>query len=112
MVAVPNAIIFINNDLVPQAQAHIQTQLHISQTLDGYAFDALLISDPTFLTNVIAQKRRILVLRPYTELQNRTVADVVIFVKAGMASVLQNKFGGPIDTFPVVNLHWAQLGLF
>jgi len=112
MVAVPNAIIFVNDDLVPQAKAHIQTQLHISQTLDGYEFDAILISDPTFLTDVAAQNRRILVIRPFTELTNRAVADVVIFVKAGMASVLKNKFGPPIDSFPVLRLHWGQFGIF
>lgn len=112
MGALPSAIIFVNNDLVPQVQAHIEKQLHISQTLDGYAFDATLISDTTFITNVTAQNRRILVIRPFTELENRTIADVTIFVKNGMAAVLQNNFGGPLATFPLINLHWSQLGVF
>lgn len=112
MALIPSAIIFINDDLVPEVQAHIERQLHISQTLDGYSFDATLVADPDFVSKVKALHRRILVIRPYTELDNRTVPDVVIFVKAAMVSVLKNNFGPPAATFAVNNLHWGQLGIY
>jgi hypothetical protein len=112
MVAVPAAIIFVNMDLVDQVRQHIVTQLHISEAIDGYTFDQRLIDDPQYICRIKGLNQRILVERPYTELQNRSEADVVIFVKNGLASILQNNFGPPRQTFPVVNLYWGQLGIF
>lgn len=112
MAAVPPAIIFVNNDLVPQVQAHIEKQLHINQTFDGYAFDGYIANNPSYPSDIIKFNRRVLVIRSYEELNNRTISDVVVFVKAGLASVLKNKFGPPVDTFPVEKLYWGQLGVF
>lgn len=112
MVAVPPAIIFVNNDLTPNIQAHLEKQLHINQTFDGYMFDGYVANNPSFKDLVIRFNQRVLVIRPFTETQNRDIADVVIFIKTAMASVLKNKFGPPIDTYPVEKLHWGQLSIF
>lgn len=112
MVAVPSAIVMVNQDLTAQVRAHIIKQLHISEAVFGAEFDSRIEADPDYVNVVKSQNMRILVERPYTELDNRTEADVVIFIKNGLASVLKNNFGPPGKTFPVLNLHWGQFCIF
>jgi len=112
MVAVPNAIIFVNNDLVPQVRSFITTQLHINEWIGGTEFDRRVAADPEYPNKIKQLGQRLMVERTYRELNNRTVPDVVIFVKNGMASIEYNKFGPPKPQFPLLNLHWGQLGIF
>ncbi len=112
MVAVPPAIIFVNRDLVDQVRSWIVKQLHINEAIDGSTFDARIAADPSYPDKVHQLNLRILVERPFTEWQNRELADVAIFVKNGLASVEKNNFGPPGATFPVINIHWGQLGVF
>jgi len=109
---VPSAIIFVNKDLVDQVKNHLIKQLHIDEVIDGYVFDDRLLSNPNYITNIKQNKLRILVERSFLELENRTNADVVIFIKSGLASILKNNFGPPGNTYPVVNLYWGQLCIF
>lgn len=110
--AIPPAIIFVNDDLVTQVRNHLVKQLHINAIYDGYAFDGYIETNPAFVNSVYTSNMRIMVIRPFTELTNRSVADIVIFVKAGLASVLDNKFGLPSATHEVVDLTWGKLGKF
>jgi hypothetical protein len=112
MVAVPSAVIFVNNDLLPQPRALIMKQLHINEWMTGSAFDARIAADPNYTKKIKQLGLRIMVERNYQELSNRTYADVVIFVKNGLASVEYNKFGPPKPAFPVLNLHWGQLSVW
>lgn len=108
----PPAIIFVNNDLVEQVKEHIIRQLHINQVYDGYVFDGYLVDNPTFLDDVKAQNLRILVIRSFQELENRELADVAAFVKNGLISIEQNKFGPPRPAFRVLDIAWGKLGIF
>lgn len=108
----PSAIIFCNNDLVPNVEAMLVKQLYIDEIIDGYVFDARLEANANYLAQVKAANQRILVIRPFTELDNRTLADVVIFIKAGLASILKNKYGEPTFTTTVVNITWGKLGIY
>jgi hypothetical protein len=112
MVAVPNAIIFINNDLVDQVRSFIMNQLHISEWMTGATFDARIAADPDYADNIRALGLRLMVERDFRELDNREHADVVAFVKSGMISVEYNKFGPPMPSFPVLNIHWGQFLVF
>jgi len=112
MVAVPAAIVFVNMDLIPQVRQWIVKQLHISEYMFGDEFDARVAADPTYPDRMKVLNLRLMVERPFNELDNRTLADVAIFVKNGMASVEINKFGPPGITFPVLDIHWGQFCVF
>lgn len=112
MVAVPPAVIFVNMDLVDQVREWIVKQLHINATMDGATFDANIAADSNYITKLKQLNLRILVERPFNDYTNRELADVAIFVKNGLASVETKKVGPPGKTFPVLNLHWGELGIF
>lgn len=111
----PPAIIFVNNDLSDSATQHLQRQLMITQTMDGYSFDAAVAADEGFITTSKNNLQRILVIRTFLgreEVSTWTLPDVVIFVKMGLAAVLKNNFGPPGLTLPVLKLTWPGLGVY
>ena len=112
MVAVPNAVIFINKDLTDQVRSFIMKQLHISEWMTGATFDTRIAADPEYADNMRALGLRLMVERDFRELTNREYADVVAFVKNGIISVELNKFGPPQPSFPVLNIHWGQFLIF
>ena len=112
MVLRPSGIVFVNNDLTDSVQAALVKQLHISEVIDGYAFDNRILANPSYSDVVRQLDLRIMVVRSFLEQDNRTLADLVIFVTNGMASVLQNKFGPPGVTYAVSRLTWGQLGMW
>ncbi len=112
MVAVPPAIIFVNDDLTKEVLGVVQRQLQINETIDGYEFDDRVAAEPNYPAIIHQLNLRLLVIRPFTELENRDKADVVVFMKAGLASVEKNKFGPPRETFPIKKLYWGQLRVF
>lgn len=103
----PGAVIFVNNDLTSNVLEHLLRQLYIDG-YDGYIsgteFDARVAADPNYPTIVHLQNLRILVIRDFWDGYNRNLADVAIFVKAGLATIEANKFGPPGQTFPVTTL--------
>lgn len=120
MSAVPNAaIIFVNNDLSESAQKHLVRQLFITDIMSGDQFDAYFNDDPSDgyadgYGQENFRQRRILVIRTFIgrgTVSAWTLADVVIFVKQGLAAVECNKFGPPGFTLPVLKLTWGALGV-
>lgn len=108
----PSAIVFVNDDLTANVEAMLVRQLYIDEVIDGYVFDDRLEANSAYLSQVKAANLRLMVVRSFEELENRELADVVIFVKAGLAAIECNGFGAPGQTFPVVNLTWPKLGIF
>lgn len=108
----PSAIIFCNNDLTDQVKSVIQRQLFINDTMTGIEFDARVSVNPNYVEDIHSNGLRILVIRPFTELTNRELADIVIFCKAGLASILKNNFGPPGQTFPIDRFYLSQLLIF
>lgn len=105
----PAAVIFVNNDLTDNVKSAIQRQLFITDTITGDEFDARLEANPNYVDIIHSTASRLLVIRPFTELTNRTTADIVIFIKAGLASILVNKFGPPGKTYAVDHMYLSQL---
>lgn len=112
MTVAPPAIIFVNNDLTDNVKSNIVRQLFIDEVLDGYVFDDRVTANADYPNQVRRSNLRLLVVRSFQELENRTLADLVIFVKAGLAAVEENKFGPPGFTLPVIGLSWGALGVF
>ena len=108
----PAAIIFVNNDLTDNVKNYIVKQLHITQVMDGYAFDTLVTGVSGYVDTVKQLNQRIMVVRSFEELNNRNLADVVIFVAHGLATILHNNFGPPGITHEIVQLTWGKLCVF
>lgn len=112
MIVLPSAIVFVNADLTQNVLTKLSTQLFITDIMDGYTFDGYVADDTSYVATLKANNKRALVIRPITQLTNRNLADVVIFIKMGLASIEQNKFGPPGQTYKVLELYWGKLGIF
>jgi hypothetical protein len=131
MANLPPAIIFINRDITypqnppifvgsmpnnPQSDAsvseltNLQIQLQINDTMSKEEFDARVKVDPNYPTIVHLQMYRILViLHSFHDPVNREYADVVMFLKLGMASVQYNRFGPPGQNYDIQRLNIYEL---
>lgn len=101
MSSLPSGIIFVNEDLNDILKQKIMSQLLIQEAMTGAEFDARVAADPNYPTIVKLENYRILVIRSFRDTTNRNLADVVIFVKAGLAAIEKNNFGPPGLTYPV-----------
>lgn len=109
MSAIPSAIVFVNNDLTQLVQKRIENQLHITTTLSGEEFDRLISINPNYRDYVKQQNSRILVIRSFYDRTNRDLADIVIFVKEGMAAVECKKIGPPGKTLLLTSLYYGNI---
>lgn len=109
MANIPSAIIFVNNDLSQSVEDTLKLQLRIDEVMSGTEFDARIAADPNYPDLVHLNGLRIMIIRSFRELDNRSLADIVIFVKAGLAAIEANKFGPPGKTYPVATLTIYQL---
>jgi len=114
------AIIFVNGnidgygethgDLDSSGKATLENQLYIHESMTGEEFDARVIVDPNYPAIVHLMGYRILVIRSdFRDYTNREFADVVLFVKHGMASVEKNNFGPPGLTVSLQRIEIHQL---
>lgn len=102
----PSAIIFINNDMNDAVRTTITSQLEINETISFSEFNARITADPNYPIFVHGNKLRVLVLLPtFRDYTNRDLADIVIFLKQGLASVEKNKFGPPGLTLEIQRLN-------
>jgi len=89
------------NELVPftppgSTIQGLDTQLQINETIMFDEFNARVKADPNYPTVVHLNQLRILViLSDFQNTTNRNLADVVMFVKQGIASVEKCKYGSP-----------------
>lgn len=103
-------IIFVNNDLTTQVLAALSRQLYITDTISKQEFDLRVQKDPNYPNIVHEQNIMLLVLLPtFMDQVNRGLADVVIFVKDGMAAVEANKYGPPGLSLPVDRLTLREI---
>jgi hypothetical protein len=116
----PPSIIFVNGntdgygytygDFDSVGKATLESQLYIDETMTGDEFDARVAADPNYPTIIHLWKRRILVIRPdFSDYTNREYADVVIFVKQGLATIEKNNFGPPGLSVSIQRLEIHQL---
>lgn len=108
----PAAIIFVNNDLTDNVRDMFIKQLHINEVIDGQTFDNRVLANSNYPNTIKANDIRLMVVRSFLELDNRALADIVIFASHGLAAILENKFGPKGLTHPIVNLYWGKLCIF
>jgi hypothetical protein len=110
--ALPGAIIMVNNDLSSSVQNRLQIQLHIDETITGQELDLRIAADPNYPQNIRIMQQRILVMRDFRETNNRTEMDIVIFIRESMVYIECNCFGPTGKTFALRDIHWGQLGIY
>ena len=77
-IAVPGALVMVNNDLTPVIQNRLEIQLHIDESITGQTFDLRYAADPNYPHNVRALRRRIMVIRDFRDHTNREQMDIVL----------------------------------
>ena len=88
----------------------IDVQLQITETITKADFDARVLADPNYPKVVHLNRLRILVILPdFQDITNRNLADVVMFVKQGLASVEKCKYGEPGFTLDAQRLNIFNL---
>jgi hypothetical protein len=111
-IALPGALVMVNNDLSASVQNRLQIQLHINETITGQDLDLRIAADPGYPQSIRALQQRVMVMRDFRETANRTEMDVVIFVRESMVYIEKNCFGPTGQAFYLSNIYWGQLGIF
>jgi len=111
-IALPGAVLMVNNDLSDSIQNRLVIQLHIDEVITGEQFDVRLAGDPDYVRNNRILRRRVMVVRNHQDTNNRLENDIVLFIKEGMASVTKSCFGPPGQTYLVKNLYWGALCIY
>lgn len=109
---IPSVIIFMNNDVSDSVQETLIRQLYIDIIMTGDAFDGYVAANDGYAHLLKSENKRVLVIRPFSDYSNRTLADIAIYVKNGLAAVeltKTEKNGPPGFTYPVVNLSLPQI---
>lgn len=105
MANLPSAIIFMNDDVSQGIIDVLTHQLFLNEIISGTTFDQRIADSNdgyTYPDDVRKNNLRILVLKNDLRSDtNHEYADVVIFVKQGLATVLKNKLGPPTQSFPI-----------
>ena len=106
----PPAIIYINTDCGLVAQMTLNDQLEINEIIAKQEFDARIFVDPNYPDIIRLQNLRVLVLlESFDDIVNRSSADIIMFVKHGMATVMKNNCGPPGLTVPLQRIEIHQL---
>ena len=102
----PSAIIFINSDINDLMKNTLITQLEINDYITFDEFNARVAADPNYTDVIHLNKIRVMVVLPtFQDYTNRTLADIVLFLKAGLATVEKNNFGPPKLSLPLQRLN-------
>lgn len=99
------AIIMVNNDLTDQVKSVLMQQLFINEAISGAEFDARFSANPNYPLIIHQNHLRILVIRSFRDMTNRSIMDVVIFIKDGLAYIEHNKIGPTGHALPIATLH-------
>ena len=91
-------------------EIYVKNQLFINESMDDLEFNARLVADPNYADVIHGQNLRILVIKQnFQDYTNREYADLVIFVKQGLASIEKNKFGPIGLSFPILRFNLWEL---
>jgi hypothetical protein len=102
---------FANNDLVPQVQGVLTSQLFLDEIISLTEFNARVASTPDYPIIIHQNDIHLLVLDTYYNLTiDRSVFDFCFFMKDGQAAVLHcHGYGAPGISFPIAYLTIDQL---
>src|ERR1039457_1445096 len=93
------AIIFSNIDLSQSIMDTLIVQLRLTYIINAADFDNNVAIDGYYISDIYQLNLRVLVLRDLQDQTNRNIADIVLFFKNGLASVLCRKVAQPGKTY-------------
>lgn len=109
-------LILCNADLSPNVQSALIRQLMISRDgynqfmlIDGYEFNNRVLADPNYPQIIKGANLKVLVFNTLRDYTNRNLFDVVLFIKAGLVTVLTNNIGPGNFTIPLDQLYYSEL---
>ena len=111
-IALPGAILMVNNDLSDVTQQRLVTQLSITEAITGDEFDLRYAANPEYPKAIRVLRQRLMVIRSFQDKTNSHEMDVLCFVKNALISVARNCFGPPGQTYPVKNITWGNLCIY
>lgn len=94
----PPFIMFVNNDLSDQVKSVFTRQFYLTEIIDGATFDGYLFTDPNFINTAYADGYRIMVLKNLSDHTDRQLANITLFYKNGLVSILKDGYGPPTLT--------------
>lgn len=110
MTQLPPAIVFVNQDISESIKNVLIEQLYIDETITITDFEQRLLSDAAYVDTVHNNGTRLLVVvNDFRNYSQRNLADIVIFVKQGQATILKNNYGPPGLVVPISNINIYQL---
>ena len=105
MSLLPAAIVFMNSDISDDQRVFMGKQLHVLETMSKAEFDARVAADPNYPAIIRSMKQRILViLTTFQDFVNRDLADVVLFLKGGLAYIEKQNNGPPKLAIDILRL--------
>lgn len=108
--SLPSAIIFINADINDGIKNTLSSQLYIDEIMTDTEFDARILLDPSYPDQIHFNEMRIIVvLQDFRNYTNRNLADIVMFLKLGLAHIEINKLGPPGLALPIQHINIYQL---
>jgi hypothetical protein len=99
----------INADLTENTQAALVRQLQLSEVITGSEFSLRITQSPFYPTIVKQNNIRLMVVDALYNWPNRSIFDIVLFLKDGMISVLQDGYGPPRTLLPLDRVYWHEL---
>src|ERR1019366_4651692 len=105
----PPSLIFINSDLTSQVLSVFVRQLFITYVIDKATFDSYVVADGYYPLKIHEDGYRVLVVLDLSDQTNRKYADIVLFAKQGLVSVLANHYGPPALTLQIDKIYLTQL---
>ena len=100
----PGGVIFVNSDISSQVLEVLKRQLFIGETIDYGVLNSNVENDGYYLDKLKLNSERVLCIIDFTQ-DNRDNADVVIYIKHGLAYIEKNNFGPPGLALPVDKLY-------
>lgn len=132
----PPAIMFVNDDCGDPIIDHLQRQLQINQTMDGYTFDQNVATIDNYVAIIYQLNQRVLVVRSFIGIKSVStynIPDVVIYCRRGLAYI-ENALTGSCKcgngnkrwhrchhrcckgvsmyTVPIMNITWGALKVY
>lgn len=102
------AIIFTNQDISQQVLSVLQTQLFITETIS--LSELLVRNTGNYIRDYkLANKRMLVTCDFWSPREHFELADVVIFIKSGLAYIEKDNFGPTEKTYNVKDLQLSQL---
>lgn len=108
----PPIVIFVNEEISDGVKGPLQRQLYSTKIETGAEFDSNLASNPDYVNYLKQQGFRTIVYRDFSSDLNKDKADIVLFIKEGLATIEKNNYGPPGYTMPVDRLLLSELILY